>query len=145
MGLRAVRRRLWRFLAAVFLVGVWQWTGGFAEAQSFDATHIKQPVDLDATWLVHGGDDPAFASPQLDDSHWLRFDPRTSVDSVLKSRPAVVWYRLHMKVDPSQKGLALNEMNISRAFVLYVRRSVSRSRAVRMIFPLASATKLDPP
>ncbi len=82
--------------------------GHVAWGQSFDATRLKEPVDLSSPWLVHGGDDPAFAKPDLDDSQWLKFDPRNSIKPMFTApRPEVVWYRLHVKVDPSQIGLAL--------------------------------------
>jgi hypothetical protein len=38
-----------------------------AEAQispiGFDATNLREPADLGTVWLVHGGDDEAFARP----------------------------------------------------------------------------------
>jgi phosphoserine phosphatase RsbU/P len=87
----------------------------------FDATQLREPRFLDMTWLVHDGDDPAYASPDFDDSRWQRFDPNSPIEAVYgKSRPEVVWYRLHLKVDPAQKGLALDEIHISRAFEIYV-------------------------
>jgi hypothetical protein len=90
-------------------------------AQSFDATNLRQPTDLTATWLVHDGDNPAYARADFDDSQWARFDPTTSLHKVIASTdPRVVWYRLHVKVLPSQLGLALEEWNISSAFEVYV-------------------------
>ena len=32
-----------------------------ARAQSFDASNLRQPTDLAATWLVKAGDDLAYA------------------------------------------------------------------------------------
>jgi phosphoserine phosphatase RsbU/P len=90
-------------------------------AQPFDATNLRQPADLDATWLVHGGDDPAFARPDFDDSKWLPFTPsRQSLHDLYPDVPQeVIWYRLHIKVDPSRAGLALQEFFISAAFDIY--------------------------
>jgi sigma-B regulation protein RsbU (phosphoserine phosphatase) len=92
-----------------------------AIGQSFDATALRQPTELDATWLVHGGDDPSWASPSFDDSKWLPFTPsRQSLHDLYPNVPQeVVWYRLHIKVDPSQTGLALQEWFISSAFDVY--------------------------
>lgn len=120
VGFGSISVRSMRAVSVVLLIVLWLSAGSCLRAQNFDATHIQQPVELNVTWLVHGGDDPSFASPQLNDSQWLRFDPMTAVDRVLKSRPEVIWYRLHVKVDPAQRGLALDEMNISRAFEIYV-------------------------
>ena len=92
-----------------------------AIAQSFDATNLRQPTNLDATWLVHGGDDPAWASPTFDDSKWLPFTPskQSLHDLYPNAQQRVVWYRLHVKVDPTQTGLALQEWFISSAFDVY--------------------------
>ena len=72
-----------------------------AVAQRFDATQLRQPCSLgDAKWLVNAGDDPAFADPAYDDSHWPLFDPHKSIDALYQQLPPVIWYRLHVKVDP---------------------------------------------
>lgn len=90
-------------------------------AQTFDATNLRQPADLATIWLVHAGDDPSYARPEFDDSQWPKFDSTTSIHTVIhNSDPSVVWYRLHVKVLPSQLGLALQEWNISSAFEVYV-------------------------
>lgn len=86
----------------------------------FDATSLRQPVDLASTWLVQPGDNPAYADPRYDDSHWMRFDPHTDLRNLLPSaRPDVVWYRLHVKVAPNQTGLALEEYALARAYQIY--------------------------
>jgi len=89
-------------------------------AQSFDATHLREPANLAVKWLVQAGDDPAYASADFDDSHWTLFDPSGSVESLFPHHPEVVWYRLHVKVDSTQTGLSLSEIKLSRAFEIYV-------------------------
>ena len=92
-----------------------------AVAQRFDATQLRQPCSLgDAKWLVNAGDDPAFANPAYDDSHWPLFDPHKSIDALYQQLPPVIWYRLHIKVDPAASGLTLSEQLISQAFEIYV-------------------------
>ena len=96
-----------------------------ARAQSanaiFDATNLREPADLSMNWRVYAGDDPAFASPVFDDSQWKLFDPRASITYIFgKTDPEVIWYRLRVKVNPDQTGLALRELMISRAFEIYV-------------------------
>ncbi len=94
---------------------------GAAQAQTFDATNLHGPQDLAATWLLHAGDDPAYALPGFDDSHWLPFDSTGLLKNVIKNEhPSIVWYRLHVKVDPNQTGLALSEFFLSDAFEIYV-------------------------
>jgi sigma-B regulation protein RsbU (phosphoserine phosphatase) len=92
-----------------------------ARAQTFDATALRAPANLDGTWLVHGGDDPAYAAADFDDSQWLRLNPlkQSLHDLYPRTRQEVVWYRLHVKVDPAQTGLALAEHEISSAFEVY--------------------------
>ncbi len=86
-----------------------------------DASNLSVPHDLDSTWLVHAGDDPAFARPDFDDSQWTAFDPHGSLAKLYgENQPPVVWYRTRVKVSPVQTGLALREVNISRAFEIYV-------------------------
>jgi sigma-B regulation protein RsbU (phosphoserine phosphatase) len=85
-----------------------------------DITHLHGPRFLDSPWLVQAGDDPAWAVPSFDDSHWIRFDPYSPIDALYgKQRPSVIWYRLHLNVDPAQNDLALSEYQIARAFEIY--------------------------
>ena len=89
--------------------------------QSYDATNLSKPTNLDAQWLIHVGDDPAYARPGFDDSRWTSFDPKSPLNSVFPhSQPEIIWYRLHVKVNPAQTGLALSEVNIARAFEIYI-------------------------
>lgn len=91
-----------------------------ASAQTFDATRLTQPSTLDAKWLVQAGDNLDYARPDFDDAHWQMFDSSGSIGSLFPQHPDVIWYRLHVKVDPTQTGLALSETKISRAFEIYV-------------------------
>ncbi len=90
-------------------------------AQTYDATNLRKPVQMGMTWLVHAGDNPAYAQPGFEDSQWTRFDPHNSLKTIFpQSRPSVVWYRLHLNVAPNQTGLALEEWNLETAFEVYV-------------------------
>ncbi len=87
----------------------------------FDASDLRQPTQINVKWLVHAGDDPAYAQPDFDDSQWIPFDPNSLLNAVFPhSHPSVVWYRLRVKVSPTETGLALSEWNLSRAFEIYV-------------------------
>jgi sigma-B regulation protein RsbU (phosphoserine phosphatase) len=90
-------------------------------APSFDASDLHQPAVIDCPWLMHAGDDPAYAQPGFDDSQWMVYDPRIDLTKIFtQNHPETVWYRLRVKVDPKQTGLALRESMISRAFEIYV-------------------------
>lgn len=122
MLLRSSPRSPWFLVvAAAFLIaGQWMVAPRLC-AQSFDATNLRQPSDLGMTWLVHAGDDPAYAQPGFDDSGWTRFDPHRPLLALFPYRhPSIVWYRLHVKVDPNQKGLALAESQLASALEIYV-------------------------
>jgi phosphoserine phosphatase RsbU/P len=108
--------------AAFFVLMVF---AGHAAAQSrqpvFDATQLAEPSDLGSVWLVHEGDDPAYARPDFDDAEWMKFDPHTDIRKIFRGRPPqVLWYRLRVKVNPAQSGLALEEQTLARAFEVYV-------------------------
>ena len=91
----------------------------FLRAQTFDATNLRQPTDMGMTWLLKAGDDPAYAQPNYDDSNWTVVDPNETLVRMFQVRPEVVWYRLHVKVSPNEKGLALREWNLASAFEIY--------------------------
>ena len=92
-----------------------------AQPAPVDITHLHAPRYLDSTWLVQAGDDPAWAAPAFDDSHWTPYQPYGPIMAIYgKQRPGILWYRLHLTVDPTQKDLALNEYEIARAFEIYV-------------------------
>ncbi len=90
-------------------------------AQTADLRHLREPRLLDMAWLAEPGDDPSYASPNFDDSQWTHFDPYSHISLVCGGdEPDVVWYRLHMRVDPAATGLAISAHSISRAFEIYV-------------------------
>jgi sigma-B regulation protein RsbU (phosphoserine phosphatase) len=107
-------------LALILCLGLACWRP-CAQAQGLDASNLREPTDLAAGWLVHGGDDPAYARPDFDDSQWTPFNANKQDLHELfpKSRPEVVWYRLHVNVAPSHIGLTLLERNIENAFEVY--------------------------
>ncbi len=111
-------RRLFRRLCLFVLCGL---LPALLTAQSFDASTLHQFADLGVTWLVNTGDNPAYARPDFDDSRWMRVDTTRSLKDYFPSRhPSIVWYRLHLKVAPDQKGLSLEEFNLASAFEIYV-------------------------
>ena len=50
----------------------------------------------------------------------MAVDPNETLLTYFKQRPEVVWYRLHVKVAPNDKGLSLREWNLASAFEIYV-------------------------
>jgi sigma-B regulation protein RsbU (phosphoserine phosphatase) len=107
------------FLAALAWLSLALMPNGLA-SQTLDATDLRQPTDLAATWLVRGRDDPDYARPDFDDSRWMKFDPTKDLHEVFPhGHPEIVWYRLHMKVAPAQTDMAVLEQQMRGAFELY--------------------------
>ena len=104
--------------AACFFIGLGSTS---VQAQGFDATKLSQPTDLVAIWLVHAGDDPAYARPDFDDSKWMPFNSeRQSLrDLFPQNHPETIWYRLHLKVAKDEKGMGMYERAIFRNFEIY--------------------------
>lgn len=122
MARRSIAQTFLRFsaMATIALIVAWSAARPLA-AQAFDATSLLEPTELGAPWLVQAGDNPAWSQPGFDDSHWTIFDPHNSLTTVFgHDTPPVVWYRLHVKVDPAHTGLALDAWNLSRAFEINV-------------------------
>jgi hypothetical protein len=99
-------KRSFRHLAFTLSLTLFVMFAHLVRAQSFDVTHLREPANLSMKWLVQAGDNEAYAALDFDDSHWTLFDPSGSIASLFPRHPEVVWYRLHVKVDPTQTGLA---------------------------------------
>jgi sigma-B regulation protein RsbU (phosphoserine phosphatase) len=82
--------------------------------------HLVKPTQLAGKWLVQLGDNQDYARQDFDDRQWRPFDLSESIEPVFPQHPSIIWYRLHISVDPSTTGLALDEVNISGAFEIYV-------------------------
>jgi hypothetical protein len=123
------------------LAGAFAAHAGAAErpAPTFDASDLHQPAVLDGLLLMHAGDDPAYARPDFDDSQWTVYDPNIDIRTIFpKVHPTVVWYRMRVKVDPKQPGLALRESALARAFEIYV--NGEKLMAAGQMEPFSAAT-----
>ena len=81
---------------------------------------MLEPLVLSGAMLVHAGDDPAYASPTLDDSGWPVLDKTHMLSSVGIEQPHNVWYRTHVHLPPGQKHLALLMRYFTGPFEVYV-------------------------
>ena len=68
---------------------------------------LFRPLDLTGDLLVHAGDDPSFASPALDDNHWLVVSTDKPLASYGLTHPDIIWYRTHVHLPPGQRHLGL--------------------------------------
>ncbi len=90
-------------------------------AQTFDATNLREPVEIGTQGRMQAGDDPAWSRPDFDDSRWVPVDATTRLHDLFPGKQTdIVWWRLHLKVSPQQTDLALQAYDIARAFEVYV-------------------------
>jgi hypothetical protein len=68
---------------------------------------LNHPADITASWLIHEGDDPNYASPTLDDSQWTVVDTSKPLATYGIVKPNFVWYRTHVHIPPGQHHVAL--------------------------------------
>jgi hypothetical protein len=69
--------------------------------------HAQSPTTItDLThWQVHAGDDPAFASPTLDDAQWLTITPGQPVPN--PPGTTSLWYRTHLTLLPGSHDFSI--------------------------------------
>ena len=108
-----------------------------AIAQSFDATPAGGPVTINAAWRFHTGDDPQWASPDIDDSHWslLRID-KTWADQGYKGCYGFSWYRIRLKLPATRSPLALGFTEINSANEIYADGKLIGSLGKMRPFPV---------
>lgn len=70
-----------------------------------DLSNLGDRVPLGPIWLIHPGDNPAWASPTLDDHDWTPIDITKPAPPQLNGSP-VYWYRLHANLRPGLQDLA---------------------------------------
>ena len=123
IGYRNPRR--WLRLAFALPVTLVLWCAAVrsasARAQTFDATGLQRPSNIDTKWRVKAGDDPAWSQPDFDDSDWILVDPkRNLLEYFPQERPEVLWYRIRAKVTSTQVQLSLEADHVSHAYELFV-------------------------
>jgi len=98
------------FLLPAVLAGAGGLRGATAQVAVLDATQMGAPVDLNpGPWRYSDRDEPRFAEPDFDDSGWRPFVFGRSLKSQgLKTPSGSVWFRLHVKVAPGAKDLAVS-------------------------------------
>jgi hypothetical protein len=77
-------------------------------AQFVDASAAGEPVKLDAPWRFHFGDDPTYAQPGFDDSHWTlhRIDKDWASEG-RKGYGGYAWYRMQVLLPKGNEPLAI--------------------------------------
>jgi sigma-B regulation protein RsbU (phosphoserine phosphatase) len=85
-----------------------------------DGTRLGAPLDITSTWLMQPGDDPHYADPSFDDSHWtvVKSGKKASIYGFKDVNQ--VWYRLHLQIPPSQPDLSLLVRSFGGSFQAFV-------------------------
>ena len=81
---------------------------------------LNRPIDLAAAFLVHPGDDPAFASPTFDDASWQVIAREKSLNSLGIRNQDYVWYRLHVHIPPHTPELSFLLRGFTGSLQIYV-------------------------
>jgi hypothetical protein len=78
-------------------------------------------VALDQPWKFHLGDNPNWASPEFDDSHWEQLSPRKPWGAQTHpNTEGFGWYRLHVSFTPDAPGtIALLVQQVDDAYEVY--------------------------
>jgi hypothetical protein len=83
----------------------------------------RDAVPLERAWQFRIGDDPAWAAPGLDDSHWQQITAGDTWGSQgFYSYTGFAWYRYHLTIDPTKgtpRELALLIPGIDDCYELY--------------------------
>jgi hypothetical protein len=92
-----------------------------AYGQFADVSSAGGPVTINAAWRFHTGDDPAWASPDFDDSQWplLRLD-KPWAEQGYKGYSGFAWYRIKIKLPAAHEPLALAMSRVGDADDIYV-------------------------
>jgi hypothetical protein len=95
-----------KMVTAVLLLSA---CAGFAHPQTVDFNQNRVPMtDLEGPWRFHAGDDPAWAGPAFDDSHWsLLIAGKPWAEQGYHGYSGVGWYRLRALVPAHSGPLAI--------------------------------------
>jgi hypothetical protein len=111
-------RRPW-FLALLFIALAFP-----SPAQQVDASAAGTLVPLNAPWRLHFGDDPAYAQPGFDDSHWALHDITKDWASERRNgyggHGGYAWYRMRVSLPKGNEPMALAIFPTGAAEEVYI-------------------------
>lgn len=89
-------------------------------AQFADVSGAGGPVVINALWRYHVGDDPQWALPGFDDSHWsLMRTNKSWADQGYKGYHGYSWHRIRLKLPAGKAPLAIAFYEIGNADEIY--------------------------
>ena len=84
-----------------------------------DASQLGEHVTLGPNWLFAAGDDPAYASPNLDDSGWMTVSSKRDLLNYGIRDIRYCWYRLHIHLRPGSRDLMVGVEESHGAYEVY--------------------------
>lgn len=92
-----------------------------SRAQVFDMDAARRPlVRLDGMWRFHPGDDPRYAQPGFDDSHWALLKADTDwAGQGYPNLSGIAWYRFQIVVPEHCPPLALYFSRLMTTYEVY--------------------------
>jgi sigma-B regulation protein RsbU (phosphoserine phosphatase) len=85
-----------------------------------DATTLGQRIELPHTWLFSPTDNPANASPNLDDSTWTSISTDKPLTAYGFRDYRYAWYRTHIHIRPETRNIAVETYNLNGAFEVFI-------------------------
>jgi hypothetical protein len=90
-----------------------------ANPRNFDATQFGDFVTLGPDWLFAPGDNPAWASPALNDSVWKSVSTEKPLADYGYRDLRFAWYRIHLHLRPGLRKLTVGTINIDGNYEVY--------------------------
>ncbi len=122
-------RFVWGLWLGVCLFALWGagvvYARGIAAPAVVDPRHVDgaglgAPIDLSSTWLLQQGDDPRYANPNFDDSQWMVVEANKPLKDYGLKDVDRVWYRVHVRLPPGSKDLAVLVRKFGGSYELFV-------------------------
>ncbi|MGA9069023.1 MAG: SpoIIE family protein phosphatase [Terracidiphilus sp.] len=92
---------------------------GRADPRHVDATSFGDLVGLGPDWLFAPGDNPAWASPALDDSGWKTISTEKPLTEYGYRDLHFAWYRMHIRLRPGTRNLMVGTSDIAGNYEVY--------------------------
>jgi len=90
-----------------------------SEPRNFNATAFGSRIELGPNWLFSPGDNPAWASPAFDDSHWTIVNSEKNLfDYGIRDIP-YAWYRVHLHLRPDTRDLSLATQAVDGSYQVF--------------------------
>lgn len=90
------------------------------DPRNVDATQFGERVTLGPNWLFAPGDDPAYASPNLDDSGWMTVSSQRDLLDYGIRDIRYGWYRLHIRLRPGARDLTVALTTTDGGYEVYI-------------------------